>query len=98
MFSVWKKIWLDSCHIYDHFFVVDSEEFDIVFTFESQNGVRARPFWGQFRVFPQEVISFQQDHLLDLKRMLFGFVSSIVIRFVFITGFQVIFDREISGQ
>ena len=53
MFSVGKKIWLDSGHIYDHFFVVDSEEFDIVFTFESQNGVRARPFWGQLRVFPQ---------------------------------------------
>ena len=87
MIVIGEKIWLNASHIDDHLLIIDREEFDVVVAFKCQDSVRSRPLWRKFRVFPQEVVSFQQNQLLNLERVFLCFVSRVVIRFVLIACF-----------
>ena len=79
MIVIREKKWLNPSHVDDYLFVIGSENFNVVVAFKSQDSVRSRPLGGKFRVFPQEVVSFQQNQLLNLERMFLRFVSRVVI-------------------
>jgi len=48
-----------SVYVHHKFFVVDKEELSIAGSFETDNAMRPRPFWGKLNILLQKIMFIQ---------------------------------------